>query len=71
MEILVGLAVTLTVTLLLLEFDFQSIPEYQIGDIADRTIEAPYDFTVADQEATLAREEEMRRRREEEMMRRR
>ncbi|MCH8819316.1 MAG: HDIG domain-containing protein [Acidobacteria bacterium] len=61
MEILVGLAVTLTVTLLLLEFDFQSIPEYQIGDIADRTIEAPYDFTVADQEATLAREEEMRR----------
>jgi len=61
MEILVGFAVTLMVTLLLLEFEFQSIPEYQIGDIADRTIEAPYDFIVADQEATLAREAEMRR----------
>ena len=60
LEILVGLGVSLMVTLLLLEFEFQSIPEYQIGDIADRTIEAPYDFTVADQEATLEREEETR-----------
>ena len=61
LEFLAGLGISVTVTLLLLEFDFQSIPQYRIGDIADRTIEAPYDFTVADQEATFEREEETRR----------
>ena len=61
MDLLVGFGLSLVVTLLLLEFEFQSIPEYQIGDIADRTIEAPYDFTVADQEATFEREDEIRR----------
>ena len=61
MELLVGFGLSLLVTLLLLEFEFQSIPEYRIGDIADRTIEAPYDFTVADQEATFEREDEIRR----------
>ena len=61
MDLLVGFGLSLVVTLLLLEFEFQSIPEYRIGDIADRTIEAPYDFTVADQEATFEREDETRR----------
>ena len=61
MDLLVGFGLSLVVTLLLLEFEFQSIPEYRIGDIADRTIEAPYDFTVADQEATFEREDEIRR----------
>ena len=61
LELLLGLGIAVMVTLLLLEFEFQSIPEYRVGDIADRTIEAPYDFTVADQEATFEREEETRR----------
>lgn len=61
MEIFVGFGVCLVVAFLLFEFEFQSIPDYQIGDIADRNIEAPYDFTVADQEATFEKEEETRR----------
>jgi putative nucleotidyltransferase with HDIG domain len=56
----VGLGLALVVTSLLVQFEFQSIPDYQIGDIADRTIEAPRDFTLEDRDATLQRQEEIR-----------
>ena len=67
LNIIVGLGVSLLVTWLLVGFQFQglvgrpSIPEYGIGDIADRDITAPRDFTVEDREATLQKEEETRR----------
>ena len=60
LETAVGLGLALVVTSLLVRFEFQSIPDYQIGDIADRTIEAPRDFTIEDRDATLQRQEEIR-----------
>ncbi len=60
LETAVGLGLALVVTSLLVRFEFQSIPDYQIGDIADRTIEAPRDFTIEDRDATLQRQEEVR-----------
>ena len=60
LETAVGLGLALVVTSLLVQFEFQSIPDYQIGDIADRTIEAPRDFTIEDRDATLQRQEEIR-----------
>jgi len=60
LETAVGLGLALVVTSLLVRFEFQSIPDYQIGDIADRTIEAPRDFTLEDRDATLQRQEEIR-----------
>ena len=59
-ETAVGLGLALVVTSLLVRFEFQSIPDYQIGDIADRTIEALRDFTLEDRDATLQRQEEIR-----------
>ena len=60
LETAVGLGLALVLTSLLVQFEFQSIPDYQIGDIADRTIEAPRDFTIEDRDATLQRQEEIR-----------
>ena len=60
LETAVGLGLALVVTSLLVRFEFQSIPDYQIGDIADRTIEAPREFTIEDRDATLQRQEEIR-----------
>ncbi len=60
LETAVGLGLALVVTSLLVRFEFQNIPGYQIGDIADRTIEAPRDFTIEDRDATLQRQEEIR-----------
>ena len=56
-EVLIGVFFTLVITSLLVGFQFQRIPDYKIGDIADRTIEAPDDFTVEDKEATLENQE--------------
>ena len=61
-EVLIGVASTLVITFLLVGFQFQRIPDYKIGDIADRTLEAFHDFTVEDKEATLENQEKMRRR---------
>ncbi|HLV00063.1 MAG TPA: hypothetical protein VKZ59_02270, partial [Acidobacteriota bacterium] len=58
-RVLAGLGIALVITLLLIQFQFQSIPDYQVGDIADRTIEAPIDFTVIDEDATQAKLEQM------------
>jgi len=60
LEIAAGLGLALVVTSLLVQFEFQSIPDYQIGDIAVRTIEAPRDFTIEDRDATIQRQEEIR-----------
>ncbi|MFB3068353.1 MAG: hypothetical protein ACE1ZI_03695, partial [Acidobacteriota bacterium] len=60
LEILIGVGIALAVTSLLVGFEFLSIPDYQIGDIADRTIEAPRDFTIEDREATFQAREEIR-----------
>ena len=60
LETAVGLGLALIVTSLLVQFEFQHIPDYQIGDIADRTIEAPRDFTIEDRDATFERQEEIR-----------
>ncbi|MDA2928364.1 HDIG domain-containing protein [Acidobacteria bacterium AH-259-O06] len=60
-EVLIGVGVALLISWLLVGFHFQSIPDYQLGDIADRRIEAPQDFTIVDQEATLQKKEETRK----------
>lgn len=48
----VGLILSVVVAGVLAGYQFQSIPDYQEGVIADRTIEAPHDFQVVDLEAT-------------------
>lgn len=59
LQMSIGLVLALAFTFLLVEFQFQSIPDYRVGDIADRTIEAPRDFTVEDLEATREKQEEI------------
>ena len=61
LEILLGIGVALLMTFLLVGFEFESIPDYQIGDIADRKIVAPYDFTAENREATRQKREEARK----------
>ncbi len=57
LAILTGVAMTLVISALLVGYEFQSIPDFQIGDIADRIIEARHDFTVRDEEATLQKKQ--------------
>ena len=52
-EIFIGIGIALLVAWLLVGFQFQTVPDYQLGDIADRTIEARQDFTIVDEEATF------------------
>lgn len=54
-----GLGIAIVIASLLVGYQFQTIPDYQIRDIADRTIEAPYDFTVQDREATFQKQQEV------------
>lgn len=60
-RMLVGLGITLLITGLIIEWEFQAIPAYGAGDVADRTIEAPRDFAVVDQAATQERRDEVLR----------
>ncbi len=50
----------LLITSLLLGYEFQRIPTYQVGDIADRMVEAPNDFTVEDKDATFEQREKIK-----------
>jgi cyclic-di-AMP phosphodiesterase PgpH len=52
LQLLVGFGLALLITLLLVGYQFQRIPEYPLGDVAEQTIEAPHDFEVEDPEAT-------------------
>ena len=52
LQLAVGLILSVVVAGVLAGYQFQSIPDYKEGDIADRTIEAPRDFQVVDLEAT-------------------
>ena len=67
MDIMLGFGVAFLVTWLLVGFQLQglirhqNIPDYNIGDIADRDIVAPYDFTVEDQEATFQKQDNTRK----------
>ena len=58
-DALVGLGVAIVIASLLVGYQFQTIPDYRLGDIADRTIEASHDFTVEDYGATLKKQEEV------------
>jgi cyclic-di-AMP phosphodiesterase PgpH len=58
LQFLIGVGIALVITFLLMGYQFQRLPQYNIGDIADRTIEAPQDFHVEDQEATLLKKQE-------------
>lgn len=51
-QILLLLVSAFLITLLLIEYEFQSLPDYSVGEIADRTIEAPQDFRIVDETAT-------------------
>ncbi|HSR69720.1 MAG TPA: HDIG domain-containing protein [Acidobacteriota bacterium] len=51
-DLALGLATAAFLTFLLAGFEFQRLPDYQAGDIADRTIKALHDFTVEDTLAT-------------------
>ena len=55
----IGLGIAILVASLLVGYQFQTIPDYEIRDIADRTIESPYDFTVQDREATFQKQQEV------------
>ena len=59
LAMVLGVAMTLAISALLVGYEFQSIPDYRIGDIADRIIEAPHDFTVRDEDATLQKKQEL------------
>ncbi len=52
---LVGLVLVVLTTAVLMDYQFQTFTDYQVGDIADRTIEASQDCTVEDREATAAK----------------
>jgi putative nucleotidyltransferase with HDIG domain len=52
---LVGLLLVVLTTAVLMDYEFQTFTDYQLGDIAERTIEASQDFTVEDREATAAK----------------
>jgi putative nucleotidyltransferase with HDIG domain len=56
-ELLTGLAICLVITLLLVGYQFQSIPDHKVGDVVSQTVEAPQDFTVEDPEATAEKRE--------------
>ncbi len=55
---LIGFGLVVAIALLLPGFQFRAIPDYKVGDIADRTLEAPDDFTFQDAEATERKREE-------------
>jgi len=56
-ELLTGFAICLIITLLLVGYQFQSIPDHKVGDVVSQTVEAPQDFTVEDPEATAEKRE--------------
>ncbi len=55
---MVGLALTVAIAALIPDYHFRSFPDYEVGDIADRTIESPDDFTLEDAEATERKRQE-------------
>ena len=59
LQLSAGLILSVVVAGVLAGYQFQSIPDYNEGDIADRTIEAPRDFQVIDQEATDEKKREI------------
>ena len=58
LQIVIFLASAVALSGLLVGYEFQNIPDYRIGDIADRRIEASQDFQVEDRKATLALRQE-------------
>ncbi len=56
-ELLTGLGICLVITLLLVGYQFQSIPDHKVGDVVSQTVEAPQDFTVEDPEGTAEKRE--------------
>jgi putative nucleotidyltransferase with HDIG domain len=59
LQLFVGFGFCLLITLLLMGYQFQSIPDYKVGDVADRTIEAPHDSPVEDPDATREKREKI------------
>ncbi len=57
LELLTGLGICLVITLLLVGYQFQSIPDHKVGDVVSQTVEAPQDFTVEDPEGTAEKRE--------------
>ncbi len=58
LQLLIYLASSAILSVLLVGYQFQSIPDYEVGDIADRSIEASQDFQVEDSVATNAMRED-------------
>lgn len=58
LQLVIGLLLSMVVAGLLVGYQFQSIPDYQTGEIADRTIKAPHDFQIVDLEATEKKKKE-------------
>ena len=56
-ELLTGFGICLLITLLLVGYQFQNIPDHKVGDVVSQTVEAPQDFTVEDPEATAEKRE--------------
>jgi putative nucleotidyltransferase with HDIG domain len=57
-DVLVGLLSTIVIALILIGFRYQSIPEYEIGQIADRDVRALQDVTYKDVTATELKQAE-------------
>ena len=51
-DALVGLSAIIVLSILLIGFGYQTIPEYKVGQIADRDVRAIQDVTYEDQAAT-------------------
>ena len=58
LQLLIYLASSAILSVLLVGYQFQSIPDYEVGDIADRSIKASQDFQVEDSVATNAMRED-------------
>jgi len=52
---LIGFLLVVLTTAILMDYQFQTFTDYQVGDIAERTVEASQGFTVEDREATAAK----------------
>lgn len=60
LDLFVGLLASATISLLLMGFRHQVIPEYKVGDIAREDVRASQDFTYEDPVATASQREAMR-----------
>ena len=57
-QVLIGVGTALIIAFVVLGYRFRQVPDYELGEIADRDIASPHDFTVMDVPATQQKQDE-------------